>query len=414
MTKTYGCENEKVISFGYVVGQRNLETVQVKVQNISEVPTHRIIFESLKYCCNPSREPKGNLLVIVILSRGKCGLSKCTARYLAGMAMADLVSVVSGVLLDQINNIYQYSRYLLITPICALSLVVRLSAMDSSVWLTVAFTFDRSIAICSQKLKERYCTERTAAVLTVMVPIVTCARYVPCYFAVKPLDIIDRVPWYCIQNDEFVASPLFQAYEVFNCIMTPLLPFSLIVLFNALTISHIIFVNKLRRSLRTNSGLERDSEVENRRKSMFLLFALSINFILLWIPFTIYNLTWPIQNYFYTDKYLNTPIYVLQQCGFMLQFLSTCTNTCIYTLSQRAFRKQLKNGYDEEITSINIQTYKENQQLQELDNRFHAYPLCMESSIELLTAIISAPAWCRHLEAAVLLNLSEVKGLTPV
>ncbi|XP_069771766.1 probable G-protein coupled receptor 139 [Narcine bancroftii] len=286
----------------------------------------------------------GNLLVIVILSRGKCGLSKCTARYLAGMAMADLISVVSGVLLDQINNIYHYSPYLLITPICALNIVVRLSAMDSSVWLTVAFTFDRSIAICSQKLRERYCTERTAGVLTLMVTFVTCARYVPCYFAVKPLYVIDRVPWYCIENTEFVASPLFQAYEVFNCIMTPLLPFSLIVLFNTLTISHIIFVNKLRRKLLNNSGMQRDSEVENRRKSMILLFALSINFILLWIPFTIFNLTWTVQNYFYTDKYLNSPTFVLQQCGYMLQFLSTCTNTCIYTLSQRAFRKQLKNG----------------------------------------------------------------------
>ncbi|XP_069769314.1 probable G-protein coupled receptor 139, partial [Narcine bancroftii] len=285
-----------------------------------------------------------NLLVIVILSRGKCGLSKCTARYLAGMAMADLISVVSGVLLDQINNIYHYSRYLLITPICTLNLVVRLSAMDASVWLTVVFTFDRSIAICSQKLKERYCTERTAAVLTVLVPIVTCARFVPCYFAVQPLYVIDRVPWYCIQNDEFVASPLFQAYRVFISIMTPLLPFCLIVLFNGLIISHIIFVNKLRRKLRNSSGSQRDSEVEHRRKSMILLFALSINFIFLWIPFTIFNLKWEYENYFYANKYLNTPTYVLQQCGFMLQFLSTCTNTCIYTLSQREFRKQLQNG----------------------------------------------------------------------
>ncbi|XP_069771767.1 probable G-protein coupled receptor 139 [Narcine bancroftii] len=317
----------KVISVGYVVGQSNLEPVQVNIQTISEFPM-----------------PTANLVVIVILSRGKCGLSKCTARYLAGMAMADLISVVTGVLFDQINNIHHYSPYLFITPICALNIVVRLSVMDSSVWLTVAFTFDRSIAICSQKLRERYCTERTAAVVTLMVPLVTCARYVPCYFAVKPLYVNDRIPWYCIENTEFVVTPQFRAYRVFNSIMTPLLPFCLIILFNTLIISHIIFVNKLRRSLRKNSERQKDSEVENRRKSMFLLFALSINFILLWIPFTICFMKWPTQNYFYLDKYLNTPSYVLQQCGFMLQFLSTCTNTCIYTLSQREFRKQLKNG----------------------------------------------------------------------
>ncbi|XP_069744185.1 probable G-protein coupled receptor 139 [Narcine bancroftii] len=286
----------------------------------------------------------GNLMAIVMLSRGKCGLSKCITRYLVGMAVSDLLCAIIGVVVDQINNIYNYSRYLLITPICALTLAIRLAVMDCSVWLTVAFTFDRCIAICSQRLRKSYCTKRIATVVTVIVVTVTCARYVPSYFTVGPYVIINQVPWRCMGTAEFFTSPLWKVYTLFTSIATPLLPIGLIVLFNALTVSHIIAVNKKRRRIRNHRENQKDPEAENRRKTMILLFALSANFIVLWIPCIVFHLNWSFQNYFYQDRYFTNPTYVLQQFANMLQFLSTCTNTCIYTLSQRKFREELKKG----------------------------------------------------------------------
>ncbi|XP_059813697.1 probable G-protein coupled receptor 139 isoform X2 [Hypanus sabinus] len=291
-----------------------------------------------------------NLLAIVILSRGKCGLSKCVSRYLVGMAAADLTCVIIAVVIDQINNIYIYAVPLLFTPICAATFALRLATMDCSVWLTVVFTFDRCIAICSKKLRERYCTERTATVMIVIACLGCCARRVPFYFAVVPYLIIDNVPWYCILKTDYGTLPWWKACQMFNSISTTLLPITLIVLFNTLTISHIIAANRVRRGLRNSRENNKDPEAENRKKSMILLFALSANFILLWIPFIAYTINWQIQNYFYTDRYLNTPTYILQQFGFMLQFLCTCTNTCIYTLSQRKFRQELKNGVKHLVT----------------------------------------------------------------
>ncbi|XP_069748577.1 probable G-protein coupled receptor 139 [Narcine bancroftii] len=285
-----------------------------------------------------------NLIAIVILSRGKCGLSKCITRYLVGMAGSDLISVVFGVVVDQINNIYVYATSLLLTPICAMILVLRLATMDYSVWLTVAFTFDRCIAICSQKLRERFCSERTATVVIVIVGIGCCARCLPYYFAVEPYSTINYVPWRCVFKAEYFTSSFWKRYQLFNSIVTPLLPIALMVFFNALIVSHILAANRARRRFQKNRDNQRETEVENRKKSMILLFALSANFILLWIPFVAYTTKWQVQNYSYTDKYLNTPTYILQQFGFMLQFLCTCTNSCIYTLSQRKFREELKNG----------------------------------------------------------------------
>ncbi|XP_069748564.1 probable G-protein coupled receptor 139 [Narcine bancroftii] len=293
------------------------------------------------------RGPPGqpvNLIAIVILSRGKCGLSKCITRYLVGMAGADLIGVVFGVVMDQVNNIYVYVASLLRTPICATVHVLRIATMDCSVWLTVAFTFDRWIAICSQKLRERFCTARTATVVTVTVGICCCARCLPYYFAVEPYSIINHVPWRCVLKAEYFTDSFWKGYQLFNSIVTPLLPIGLMVLFNALTVSRILAANRARREFQKDRGNQRDTEVENRKKSMILLFALSANFILLWIPFVAYTTRWQVQNYSYTDRYLNTPPYILQQFGFMLQFFCTCTNSCIYTLSQRKFREELKNG----------------------------------------------------------------------
>ncbi|XP_062891271.1 probable G-protein coupled receptor 139 [Mobula hypostoma] len=291
-----------------------------------------------------------NLMAIVILCREKCGLCKCITRYLVAMASADLLGVIIGVILERINHIYVFARFLFISPICATSLVFRLAAMDCSVWLTVAFTFDRCIAICSQKLRERFCAERTATTVVVIVGVGSCLRCSPFYFSVDHSAMTNNFPWRCIGRPDYFTSPVWKAYQMFNTITTPLLPIGLILLLNVLTISHIIAANRVRRGLRSSNDNKKDSEVENRRKSMILLFALSANFILLWIPFIVSTMFWQTHNYRYTDRYLNSPSFIVQEFGFMLQFLCTCTNTCIYTLSQRKFREEMKKGVKHLVT----------------------------------------------------------------
>ncbi|XP_059814877.1 uncharacterized protein LOC132386597 [Hypanus sabinus] len=193
------------------------------------------------------------------------------------MATADLMVVIVVALVEQINNIYSYSRSLLITPVCALTLVLRVLTTDCSVWFTVSFTFDRFIAICCRKLRERYCTERTATGVIVTVVIVSCGRSAPLYFALEPYVIIDNQPWRCTVTYEYVTSPEWRSYQLLDSILTPLLPIGLILVFNGLTVRHIVVANRVRRRLRHSSDNQKDAEVEKRRKSMILLFAISAN-----------------------------------------------------------------------------------------------------------------------------------------
>ncbi|XP_059814116.1 probable G-protein coupled receptor 139 [Hypanus sabinus] len=252
------------------------------------------------------------------------------------MAAADLMVVIIVLILERINYIYLFAHFLVVTPVCSVLLVVSLATRDCSVWLTVAFTFDRCVAICCEKLRNRYCTERTATVVVATVSAACCAQAIPYYFAK------DR--WRCVAVAEYFTSPLWKAYQVYHGITTPLLPICLILLFNVSTVHRVIATNRVRQELRKSSGNRHDPEGQNRRKSMILLFALSANFILLWMHYLVHSMNWQVENYSYTDRYFSKPTYILQQCGFMLSFLSMCTNTCIYGLSQRKFRDQLKYG----------------------------------------------------------------------
>ncbi|XP_067883079.1 probable G-protein coupled receptor 139 [Heterodontus francisci] len=291
-----------------------------------------------------------NLLATVILSLGKCGLSKCVTHYLVAMAVADLMVVIIEVILKRINNIYFPLNFLFITPICAMKLVTKIAALDCSVWFTVAFTFDRFVAICCPKLKQRHCSQRTANVVLATVCVLSCLRSIPFYFMYEPQLIINNIPYFCIETSAYYTSPLWAAYGRFDSIITPLVPIFLILLLNALTVRHIIKSNIVRRALLRSINNQNDPESENRKRSIILLFTISVNFILLWMTYVVHYLRWRVKNYNYTDRYYSNPIYINQQTGYMLQLLSSCTNTCIYGLTQRKFREELKNGMKYLIT----------------------------------------------------------------
>ncbi|XP_062915612.1 galanin receptor 2b-like [Mobula hypostoma] len=252
------------------------------------------------------------------------------------MATVDLMVVITVIIFERINYIYLFANFLLVTPACTVWHLLVIATKECSIWLMVAFTFDRYIAICCQKLRNRYCTERTATVVIITVSSACCAKAIPFYFAVDKRR--------CVAASEYLTSPLWKAYEVFDSTTTPLLSMCLILLFNVLTIKRIKAANRLRRALRNSSEYQNDPEVANRRKSMILLFALSANFVLFWLPHAVHSMNWQLENYTFTDRYFNKPTYILQQCAFMLAYLNTCTNTCIYGLTQRKFREELKNG----------------------------------------------------------------------
>ncbi|XP_067835351.1 probable G-protein coupled receptor 139 [Heptranchias perlo] len=284
-----------------------------------------------------------NLLTIVVLSLRNCGLSKCVTRYLVAMAAADLLVVIIDLILRHIPIVYPAQfDFRFFIPVCNIHAVLLFAATDCSVWFTVTFTFDRFVAICCQKLKTKYCTEKTASVVLGTVTVLSCLKNISWYFMFTGQYVPGNSPWFCDITDNVLTSPVWGAIEFIHNILTPGVPFILVMLFNAFTVRHILFASRARRRLRSHSSGEspRDPEMESRRKSIILLFVISGNFILLWavfMVFTIWHRMW-----FLGFRSIFLPLFV-QELGFMLQLLSCCTNTCIYAVTQSKFRKQFKN-----------------------------------------------------------------------
>ncbi|XP_078272207.1 putative G-protein coupled receptor 139 [Rhinoraja longicauda] len=286
-----------------------------------------------------------NIMTIYILSCGKCGLSRCITRYLVWMAAADLMVLIFEAILYEIKEAYFPHSFLNYTPICSLNLALLYFSIDCSVWLTVTFTFDRHIAICSQNLRTRYCTPKIASRVIITVCCLSILQNIPVYFIYDPREIIDNVPWSCFVKASFYTSPFWAAYLWFETVLTPFAPFALILLLNSLTIKQIIMANRVRSKLRGKNSekLQTDQEVEDRRKSIILLAAISGNFLLLWVVIFACFICVQFTDTQFMESDYNDSFTVAEKFGYMLRCLSTCTNTFIYAVSQRKFRDEIKN-----------------------------------------------------------------------
>ncbi|XP_067870168.1 probable G-protein coupled receptor 139 [Heterodontus francisci] len=300
-----------------------------------------------------------NLAVIVILSRGRCGLSRCITYYLVSMAVTDLLVIITVVILNRIVGTYFPDSFLSITPVCSMRSVLNYVILDWSVWVTVTFTFDRFMAICCQKLKIKYCTKKTAARVIGTVSTLSCLKNSFLYFIYEPLYIINNIPWFCGIKLAYYTAPAWVAYDWIRHSITPCLPFILILLLNVLTVRHILVASRARRRLQaqSNGETESDPEMEKRRKSIVLLFCISGSFILLYLPLLIHFLYIRIAKFsYFSGSNFSESNFILQEVGFMLQLLSSCVNPFIYAGTQSKFREELKNGWDfvESLLKVHI------------------------------------------------------------
>ncbi|XP_051901347.1 probable G-protein coupled receptor 139 [Pristis pectinata] len=281
-----------------------------------------------------------NLVAIVILSRGKCDLSSCTTRYLVAMAAADLLVIVTEIILYRIGGHYIPLSFLDITPVCRIIYVLSYVAINCSVWFTVNFTVDRFVAICCQKLKTKYCTGENATAILATTGILLFVKNIPFYFIKEPGEIVDNVPWFCVTMSGVYTEPGWVGFDWFDMVLTPLLPFTVILLLNALTVRHILVASRVRKGLRGQSKGENrsDPEMESRRKSVVLLLTLSGSFILLWLTLVVEFVYYQITG---TAADRNDFEEIFHDVGYLLSNLSCCMNTFIYAATQSKFRQQL-------------------------------------------------------------------------
>ncbi|XP_062905770.1 probable G-protein coupled receptor 139 [Mobula hypostoma] len=281
-----------------------------------------------------------NILTAVILYQEKFGLSRGITRYMMAMVISALLVITWHVLLREIFIYYHPNSFLSLRTVCPFNIYLRIVTLDYSVWLTVSFTFDRFVSICCPKLRLRYCTDRTAVVVIVSLCALSLLKYVPFHFMYEPRYIMDNVNWGCQPKAAYFTSNLWAVFSWMCSISFSFLPFVLILLLNGLTVKNIVAANRVRRHLK---GLKvKDIEGGNRRKSVVLLFTVSGTYILLWTTETVTFICTRITVNFLGGD-LTSPSYIANEVGVLLMLLNSCVNTCIYALTQRKFRQEVKN-----------------------------------------------------------------------
>ncbi|XP_069752331.1 probable G-protein coupled receptor 139 [Narcine bancroftii] len=288
----------------------------------------------------PAVPEPANLLVIVVLNRRKCGLSRCVTCYMVAMAVADLLVVIFDLLLMHVPIVFASElHFILQLPVCNLHSAMIHAAVDASVWFTVAFSFDRCVAICYQRLRTRYCTEKTAAAVLGTLAALVSLKDISWYFMYTPTYRLTKNFGFCAVETHVSKSVAWGTTELLHYVFTPCVPFLLVLLFNTFTIRNILAASAARRRLRGSAKGCKDAELENRRKSIIMLFVISGNFIVLWAMFTVSVIQ---QRLFWLGYQISFHV-IMQEVGYMLQLLSCCTNTIIYVMLQSKFRENLKH-----------------------------------------------------------------------
>lgn len=270
-----------------------------------------------------------------------CGLSKVAIRYMLTMAVADTMVCIFNVIVGNVLSYNFPDSFLAYTCTCRLTSIIQISCVQFSVWSTVSFTIDRFLAICCQKLKSKYCTERTAAVIITTVCLCSFLIHIPVYFRYEPRYIAGDIRWGCHATAEYASSPAWKTYKWFTKVSVPLLPLPLVLLLNSFTVRHIVQVSRIRSALKRRvDGNICDPEIRNRRTSIILLFAISGSFIALWTPVMILDLSFEVTQSFAFNA--SRSRFLAIRIALLLMYLSSCTNTCIYALVQRRFREEAK------------------------------------------------------------------------
>ncbi|XP_020366354.1 probable G-protein coupled receptor 139 [Rhincodon typus] len=269
-----------------------------------------------------------NFVTIIILCRGNCGLSKSVTLYLVAMTLSDLLVIMFCVIFDYLVHYHVKSLLYVTTQLCAFNEFPKSAFMECSIWSTVVFTVNRFVAISQHGFKVKYCTWRTAVNVLLTIWVVSILRSIPDYFKYEPIITTDQQGRGCRVQLDFMLMLKWAVFDWVNHILTPLIPYLLILLLNCLTVKHILVASlACRRLVRQDSAANSDEEMKSRRKSIILLFFVTAGFILLWMPDVIYFILERIADLHYSAANFTHPLAIFDQCSTMLKLLSSCINT---------------------------------------------------------------------------------------
>ena len=271
----------------------------------------------------------GNMLIILVMRRKSFHKSSASV-YLPLMAVADTSFLVIGIFHEWL----EWFDVELDPWACKIHRFFFYSTGDLAIWIIVAFTFDRFIAVCFPLKKRFFCEPRRAAV-TILVIGILCAIKNFHVFWTRGVeyDANDQIVKYCGFAPPYVNFELFiRPWIAFAVIMVT--PFCSIIVFNIMIVVSLLRSRRMRASA-TSTGGGNDGRAFIQTTAMCL--SVSFAFLICIAPSILILIGKP----YWKRTGGNAGYTIAKVINNQLVYLNHSINFLLYCLTGERFRTEL-------------------------------------------------------------------------
>ena len=289
----------------------------------------------------------GNLLSLLVLTQESMR-KLAVYNYLAVLSVADTLVLYSGVFVEWLRDLYGYS---ISQPwLCKLNTVIRYTASQYSVWIIVAVTVERYIAIAHTLRAVGFCTRRKAAIvmLTLFMVLLTLNGHTLFTATVKHYDESttnttahqgNSIEYQCgFSNGTYIRD----IWPWVDACFYSLLPFAVILSLNILIIRSVHQSDRQRRTMGSITSTDSNAaHRESEAKMTRILITISFVFLLTTLPV---NIAWLVQrkgHLTFNEPCKSSDIFLAVVIGRMLMYTNHSINFFLYLFSGIKFREKL-------------------------------------------------------------------------
>jgi len=285
----------------------------------------------------------GNIMSIIVL-RSKPFRHTTTGVYLPLTAAADVIFLLTGGLeILQTADVFNAREYNIWT--CRLYKVLHYASGDVSIWLLVAFTFDRFVAVCFPLSKRRVCTWKRAAIASGTILFLAMAKNVHEFWTRGP-EFRDsgELRRICGSQPQYAFFLNYiRPWLVFALVMV--IPFVLIFLFNCSIVRGLLKAKRDRSlsiavsmyTTSTGTGKKPSKSDAGFRQTTLMCLSISFAFLILIAPSIVLLIGKPYWKFRTNLAYQNS-----KAISNFLVFVNHFINFFLYCVTGQRFRDELK------------------------------------------------------------------------
>jgi len=211
-----------------------------------------------------------------------------------------------------------------------------------SIWLLVAFTFDRFVAVCFPLSKRRVCTWKRAVIASITIVLLSLAKNLHEFWTRGPeYRANGQLRRICGSQKEYSFFLNYvRPWLVFAVVMA--IPFILIMVFNCLIVYGLIKATRTRRmSVAVPASRASSATVPTTgssfRQTTFMCLSISFTFLICIAPSIVLLIGKPYWKYRTNMAYKNA-----KAISNFLVFINHCINFFLYCVTGQRFRDELK------------------------------------------------------------------------